>query len=678
MDQALFGGEPSVAALVGPGGQGKTAIVQHWLGRGAARLDEVDGVFLWSFYRSKDSDLCLRELLAYSEGLASPPDVSAGYCVDRLLPRLRQERWALVLDGTEVVQHETGSWYGRFIHPELARLLEELASAPLPGVVVVTTRFPLPTLATRRHAQVLSLSTLDVDSGVGLLVSLGVRGEPNDLTDAAHACGLHAKAVELLGTWLATFHDGDATAHRELPAIVADGASDEERHVARVLAAFHQALPTEQKDILALATAFRQPPTEARLLDYLASEPVRHLLREVWHRSYAPFAERPRDWLAAQVQALVDLRLLERVGLALTAAANPVVDAHPLVRRGFEDVLGTGAHGARARAGFLRGRPDRRPPASLAEAREEVELFYAYCDAGLWNEADSTFVALDNPKHRFLAPAFERDLLVRFFPQGDCRQAPLWPGFGRWRNLAICHELLGQFAEALALYRAEDAPLRGDALLALGRLQPLLEQPQAAHPWQSLWQAYRAHALCLAGRTDEALLLARTAVPLDMYEWVHVCECLLRLGRLDAVDLQSMLYRPPLADEHAWSALARRRLRADHTRLVGTPDQVALEREFRDLLEQYDKAGLPFERVLTRLSYGRWLLDRRRIDEALPIAAAAAALSARFHMAILEIDAWELEIVVLRAQGNDGAAKGLWARVAEQRNAQGYAGPARP
>ena len=676
LDQALFGGEPSVAALVGPGGQGKTAIVQHWLERVAARLDEVDGVFLWSFYRGKDSDLCLRELLAYAQAMTSPPDVSASYCVDRLLPRLRHERWALVLDGTEVVQHEAGSWFGRVIHPELGRLLEELASAPLPGVVVVTTRFPLPTLATRRHARTLSLSTLDLHSSVYLLGGLGVRGDPKALADAALACGLHAKAVELAGTWLTTFHGGDATAHSQLPTITDDEASDEERHVARVLAAFHQALPAEQKDILALTTSFRQPPTEPRLLDYLRSEPVRHLLREVWQRPYVPFGDRTEGWLAGQVQALVDLRLLERVGLALTASADPVLDAHPLVRRGFEDVLGTGEHGAMARAGFLRGRPDRRPPASLADAREEVELFHAYCDAGLWNEADSTFVALDNPKHRFLAPAFERDLLVRFFPQGDCRQAPLWPGFGRWRSMAICHELLGQFDEALALYRSDDAPLRGDALLALGRLQPLLDQAQAAHPWQALWQAYRAHALCLAGRTDEALLLARTAVPLDMYEWVHVFECLLRLGRLDAIDLQSILYRPPLADEHAWSNLARRRLRADHARLLGTSDSDALERAFRVLLEQYDKAGLPFERVVTRLSWGRWLLSGQRLEEASDQAKTAAGLCERFRMAVLEIDAWELARDARRAGGDEDEAGEI--RIKEARHARHYLGPARP
>src|SRR5207245_1254545 len=158
----------------GPGGQGKTAIVQHWLGRASERIRQLDGVFFWSFYRGKDSDLCLMQLFAYAEGLSEPPEVSASYCVDRLVPRLQRERWAVVLDGSEVVQHEAGGWFGRFLHPELGRLVEELAAAPQPGVLVVTTRFALPTLEQRRHAVVLALSTLDRLSARSLLASLGM------------------------------------------------------------------------------------------------------------------------------------------------------------------------------------------------------------------------------------------------------------------------------------------------------------------------------------------------------------------------------------------------------------------------------------------------------------------------------------------------------------------------
>src|SRR5262249_33900117 len=89
LEEAFHGGPPSVLAFLGPGGQGKTAIIQHWLDRFLTGTLRADGVFLWSFYRGKDADLCLREMYAYAAGLAQLPEVSASYCVDHLLPLLR-------------------------------------------------------------------------------------------------------------------------------------------------------------------------------------------------------------------------------------------------------------------------------------------------------------------------------------------------------------------------------------------------------------------------------------------------------------------------------------------------------------------------------------------------------------------------------------------------------------
>jgi hypothetical protein len=65
----------------------------------------ADGLFLWSFYRGKDADLCLRHLYAYAEGRDEPGDVSASWCVDHLLPLLRRERWAAGAGQRRVVQH---------------------------------------------------------------------------------------------------------------------------------------------------------------------------------------------------------------------------------------------------------------------------------------------------------------------------------------------------------------------------------------------------------------------------------------------------------------------------------------------------------------------------------------------------------------------------------------------
>lgn len=662
LEEALQGGEPSVVALIGPGGQGKTAIVQHWLQQERA---PVEGLFFWSFYRGKDVDLCLREWLAYAEGLEVTLDVSASWCAERLVRILREQRWAVVLDGTEVVQHEEGNWRGRLMHPDLGGLLEELASERMPGVVVLTTRFELPTLVHRRYVRLLNLSSLDAASARALLRSVGVEGSEEELDRVALAAGRHAKAVELLGTYLVRSEGGRAE-----KLTLAPGPSDEEASVARVLEAHRRTLSAEEKDVLALSTAFRDPPTEELLREYLRSEAVRTLLHQSWKREYFPFAERPIRWLEETLETLVRLRLLERVGPGKVR----VIDAHPLVRRGFEHVAG--AEGERekalARAGFLRGRPDRRRPGSLQEAREAIELFHAHCDAGLWAEADSAYRALENPKHRFLAPGLERDLLLRFFPRGDWKQTPLWAGFGRWRSLAICLEMLGEYEEALQVYRPADAALRGDALLALGRLGPLLETPQMPAPWQSLWQAYRSHALCLAGQVQQAEAVARALVPVDVYEWTHVFECLMRLGRLDVIDLRSLEARGE--GENRWAELARRRIRADYLRLTQGA-QNALREEYQQLMLEYDQAGLPYERGLSRLSYFAWSLARGERGSGMD-AGELAWLESRVPG--LAIEGWNLRAAWMRQDGDREEEEKALAKVERLRQELGIRGPLRP
>jgi hypothetical protein len=672
LECAFQGTSIGLLAFIGPGGQGKTAIMQHWLQPFLQGTRAADGVFLWSFYRGKDSDLFLRELHAYAEGLAALPDLSASYCVDHLLPRLRRERWVLILDGLEVVQYDSGPWRGRLLHPELGRLLEELAAEPLPGLAVVTTRFPLPELERRRAVRLVELDRLDAASAADLLRSLGVHGTDEELAAVAEQGQRHAKAVELLGTYLVHYGGGQAASPAGWAEATTSTALTLEDSVLRVLQAHVQALPQEARDLAALATAFRDPPGERSFHDYLLSPPVRHLLHEVWGHTYPALT---RDRTVALVQRLVDLRLLERV----QARGETVLDAHPLIRRAFEDTLGAAhrRHGAFARAGFLRGRPDRRKPESLAEAGPEIELFHAYTEAGLWNEADGVLVALDNPKHRFLAPALERDLLLRFFPEKDWRQPPLWAGFGRHRSLAIALELLGDYPEALAVYRDADAALGGDALIALGRLEPLLTRPQMPQPWQALWQAYRAHALCLAGRVEDAVALARSLVPVDIYEWLHVFECLLRANALAALDLRSVLYRSPAANENRWSELTRQRLQADHLRRSPAAAPEARPR-YEALIEAYDQAGLPFERALTRLSLAADLLHRSDLAAAEIVLGQTLELARRYRLRVIECDACEYRARLSQVRG-DAREAGRWQAQSRQvRQEIGYHGPTRP
>src|SRR4051812_25675860 len=77
LNQAIHDPDITVVGLMGLGGQGKTAIVQHWLQTLAPAIGPFDGLFFWSFYRGKDADSCLRELYAYAARLGQSPDVAA-------------------------------------------------------------------------------------------------------------------------------------------------------------------------------------------------------------------------------------------------------------------------------------------------------------------------------------------------------------------------------------------------------------------------------------------------------------------------------------------------------------------------------------------------------------------------------------------------------------------------
>ena len=127
-------------------------------------------------------------------------------------------------------------------------------------------------------------------------------------------------------------------------------------------------------------------------------------------------------------------------------------------------------------------------------------------------------------------------------------------------------------------------------------------------------------------------------MPVDVYEWTHVFECLLRLGRLDAVDMRSFLYRPPHAGGHRWAELARRRMRADYLRLSADPP-ADLTETYRDLIEEYDRGGLPWERAVTRLSQAQWLGRQGMTREAKNLVGEVIPLARRHGMRIVEADA---------------------------------------
>jgi hypothetical protein len=164
----------------------------------------------------------------------------------------------------------------------------------------------------------------------------------------------------------------------------------------------------------------------------------------------------------------------------------------------------------------------------------------------------------------------------------------------------------------------------------------------------------------------------------DIYEWLHLFECLLRAGRLQALDLRSVLYRPPHAAEQRWSELARRRMQADYRRLIESPPPADLGEVYETLTEAYDRGGLPWERCLTRLSHARWLLALGQTGPVGEAVAVVLDVARRHAMSIVLADAEAVNAEVLRRRGEADRALAAEEAAARLRRETGYHGPARP
>src|SRR5205085_1293482 len=117
--------------------------------------------------------------------------------------------------------------------------------------------------------------------------------------------------------------------------------------------------------------------------------------------------------------------------------------------------------------------------------------------------------------------------------------------------------------------------------------------------------------------------------------------------------------------------MARQRLRLDFLRR--TQPAHDLGREFQQVLEEYDRGGLPFERTLTRLSYGRWLLAQDQKPQASQMATTALELARRHAMPVLAADALELLADSAALTSHDARAEAR-----RLRESAGYLGPGRP
>ncbi len=195
------------------GGAGKSALVGRFIDELRSRsYDGASRVYAWSAYsqganKRADAGKLFTEALAFF-GYAGPPLTDQVAQARTLSNILQKTRSLLVLDGLEPLQGAPKESGGRLKDKALATLIKRLADHN-PGLLVLTSRQPLPEL--KDHGSVVNwaLEHLSTPAGVALLQQLGVRGREKHLKAAVEEVEGHALSVTLLGTYIATVEGGD-------------------------------------------------------------------------------------------------------------------------------------------------------------------------------------------------------------------------------------------------------------------------------------------------------------------------------------------------------------------------------------------------------------------------------------------------------------------------------------
>ena len=213
----------NIATIVAWAGVGKSTLVNHWLGRMAAKnYRSAELVYGWSFYRQGTSGgtSSADEFVDAALNWFGDPDSRIGTAWEkgeRLAKLISHRRTLLILDGLEPLQNPPGPQEGRLRDPSLQALLREL-SAFNSGLCVITTRLPIADTADHEHTSAprRELEELSSHAGAKLLRALGIKGDEAELRSASDEFNGHCLALTLLGSYLSDAYSGDIRRRREV------------------------------------------------------------------------------------------------------------------------------------------------------------------------------------------------------------------------------------------------------------------------------------------------------------------------------------------------------------------------------------------------------------------------------------------------------------------------------
>ena len=327
LDKAWSNRHINIATIVAWAGVGKSTLVNHWLGRMAAKkYRSAELVYGWSFYRQGTSGgtSSADEFLDAALTWFGDPDPRIGTAWEkgeRLAKLIAHRRTLLVLDGLEPLQNPPGPQEGRLRDPSLQALLREL-SAFNSGLCVITTRLPVADIADHEHTSAprRELEELSSDAGAKLLRALGIKGDEAELRSASDEFNGHCLALTLLGSYLSDAYSGDIRRRREVSEHLAHDVR-QGVHARKVMESYQTWFGEgPELSVLRMLGLFDRPADEKALGVLLKSPAIPGLTESLVNLS-------PSEW------RMILTKLRRARLLAREDSHNPgYLDTHPLVR----------------------------------------------------------------------------------------------------------------------------------------------------------------------------------------------------------------------------------------------------------------------------------------------------------------------------------------------------------
>jgi Nucleoside phosphorylase len=386
LDEAWANPNTNIITFVASGGIGKTALVNYWLKQRMAR-DHYRGaerVYGWSFYsQGTNEQATSADEFIYAAlrdfGDTDPTQGSPWDKGERLAHLIRQTRTLMILDGLEPLQYPPGSQEGRLKDAALHTLLVGLAAQQV-GLCVISTREQVGDLVDFEKGLVIQhdLDYLSPQAGAQILRALKVKGDTDELEEAAREFKGHAFALTLLGSYLDEVLYGDIRRRKEIENLFDDTRYGDRAQ--KMIAAYEQWLGEGvELAVLRLLGLFDRPADIASILA-LRAAPAIPGLTEAFQNL------KGREWQ----QALAKLRRVKLLGAASANDPN-TLDAHPLVREHFKQQLKRERPDAWREANNRLYEHLKRTAKEFPNTMEEMSPLYAAvshgCAAGRYQEA---------------------------------------------------------------------------------------------------------------------------------------------------------------------------------------------------------------------------------------------------------------------------------------------------